>query len=521
MKTKFKRSIGLILAAFTGFSLFSCAGAGVQNSSSSGNKNLENEYIEEAASTATARWMDGSEFTPVVRFAAAADTHLNEKYVVDSDRRVENLFTDAYRYARSQEYDKLDAVIFCGDVCERGKEKEYINLRNAWTKNIQPETIFLCLQAGHELIDGTEELHKQYTGNESLGMHVKINGYHFITISNQRFDKDGNATNTVLTEESNLEWIEEQMGIAHADDETKPIFTFTHHPVTDTIIASQSQKPVWNEEPVYADLFKSYQNNVNFSGHLHTPNNHPRAIMQTEFTSLSCGPVIYSGNTSDIGNVTVDGLYGDYDSYGAGFLIVEADAKGRIRVLPYNLADRCFYHEIATGQEDKQLIRYIEDVTDKSTWLYTEERWETSEKPYFEEGSKIHDEISFGYDYYKDSDGSYKYGTTLKFNFDVASDDDGIEFYQIYVRDKETGKKIRFHSLDIQKKHRMDEFMIQTSRYYLPQVYEWLPFESNVIEDGDLVVGKTYVIEVQAVDAFHKYSDDVLKKEFTFEGANG
>ena len=135
MKTKFKRSIGLILAAFTGFSLFSCAGAGVQNSSSSGNKNLENEYIEEAVSTATARWMDGSEFTPVVRFAAAADTHLNEKYVVDSDRRVENLFTDAYKYARSQEYDKLDAVIFCGDVCERGKEKEYINLRNAWTKN--------------------------------------------------------------------------------------------------------------------------------------------------------------------------------------------------------------------------------------------------------------------------------------------------------------------------------------------------------------------------------------------------
>ena len=127
MKTKFKRSIGLILAAFTGFSLFSCAGAGVQNSSSSGNKNLENEYIEESASTATARWLDGSEFTPVVRFVAAADTHLNEKYVVDSDRRVENLFTDAYKYARSQEYDKLDAVIFCGDVCERGKEKEYIN----------------------------------------------------------------------------------------------------------------------------------------------------------------------------------------------------------------------------------------------------------------------------------------------------------------------------------------------------------------------------------------------------------
>ena len=517
MKTKMKKIIGGILSAVFCVSALAACGAqgGEQN-----NVNLKNEYAQITPSTATAKWMDGSDFTPVVRFAAAADTHLNEKYVVDSDRRVENLFTDAYRYARSQEYDKLDAVIFCGDVCERGKESEYINLRNAWTKNILPETMFLCLQAGHELIEGTEEMHKQYTGNESLGMHVKINGYHFITISNQRFDEYGNATNTVLTEESNLEWIEEQMAIAYADDNTKPIFTFNHHPVTDTIIASQSQKPVWNEEPVYADLFKSYQNNVNFTGHLHTPNNHPRAIMQTEFTSLSCGPVFYSCNTSDIGNARVDNIYGDYDSYGAGFLIVEVDAAGRIRILPYNLADRDFYHDTATGQEDKQLIRYIEDVTDKETWLYTEERWETSAAPYFEEGSKIHDGISFGYDTYKAQDGSYPSGITIKFDFDVASDDDCIEYYQIFIYDKETGEKINFHSLDVQKKHVLDDFMFQTSRYYLPQVYEWLPFESNVIEDGDLVVGRTYVIDVEAVDAFHKYSTNKLTKEFVFEGAN-
>ena len=512
-----KKIIGCILSAVLGVSaLAGCGGkTGVE-----GNPNLKNEYAELSSSTATARWLDGSEFTPVLRFVAAADTHLNEKYVVDSDRRVENMFTDAYRYARTQEYDKLDAVIFCGDVCERGKESEYINLRNAWTKNILPETMFLCLQAGHELIDGTEELHKQYTGNESLGMHVKINGYHFITVSNQRYDENGNTTNTVLTEESNLAWLEEQMAIAYADDETKPIFTFNHHPVTDTVIASQSQKPVWNEEPVYADLYKSYQNNVNFSGHLHTPNNHPRAIMQTEFTSLTCGGVYYTSNTSDIGNVRMDILYGDYDSYGSGFLIVEVDEAGRIRVLPYNLADRDFQHELATGREDEQLIRYIEDVTDKSTWLYTEERWETSEKPYFEAGSEIRN-ISFGYGQYTDANGVYQYGTTVKFDFDVASDDDCVEYYQIYVKDKETGEKIHFHSSNIQKKYVLDDFMFQTSRYYLPQVYTYIPFESNVVQEGDLVVGKTYVIELQAVDAFHKYSDEILKAEFTFEGANG
>jgi len=513
MKMNIKKIMSFVLATCTSFSLFAC----FDQPSVKDPILLENEYVEETAttSTATARWMDGTEFTPVLRFVAAADTHVNVEYRVDTDRRVENLFTDAYAYARTQEYDKLDAVIFCGDVCEQGTEIEYINLMKAWTKNIQPETMFLCLQAGHELIQGTENWHKEYTGNESLGMHVKINGYHFISISNK-----GNEYNSDPADEASTEWIQESIDLALQEDENKPIFTFAHHPVTDTIIASQSQKPVWNHEPLYSDVFKATPNVVNFTGHLHTPANHPRAIMQKDFTSLSCGPVYYSCNSSDVGDVTWNVTHAEQDAFGTGFLIVEVDAQNRIRVLPYNNALRQFYHETATGREDEQLIRYIENAADPSTWIYTEDRAEKSDVPYFGEEASIRN-ISFGAkDWYisgYDAGNLYsENGVTIKFDFDTAYDGECVELYRIRLMDKETGEYVNFHTQTIQGKHSLKDFTYYSSRYYIDQVYDWLPFESVPIKKDELVEGRTYVIKITAIDAFHVESEVALTAEFTY-----
>ena len=98
-----------------------CTACGGQTSGSSEKKN---EYVQ--ATTPTAYYMDGSAFTPVLRFVVSADTHIADYYTyAQAERRVENLFTDAYAYSRTQEYDKLDAFVVVGDYVELGTQQEY------------------------------------------------------------------------------------------------------------------------------------------------------------------------------------------------------------------------------------------------------------------------------------------------------------------------------------------------------------------------------------------------------------
>lgn len=504
----------------------------------------KNEYVTPTSSTATARWYDGSEFTPVLRFVAAADTHVDEVYMVDTMKRVENLFIDSYKYARTQEYNKVDAVIFCGDVCEEGAESEYKNLMEAWTKFILPETRFLCVQAGHELIKGTTDMHKYYTAQESMGMHVELNGFHFITISNSRFDENGNATNKVLDPECDLAWVEDQVETALADGPDKPIFTFMHHPVTDTIIASESTAPEWNEHPVYEDLFKATPNILSFTGHLHTSANHPRAIMQTTFTTLSCGPVFYNSQASDIADRNWELARPTMDTMGSSFLIVEVDANNRIRILPYNLALRQFFTELGSGKEDQQMIRYIDSVTDPSTWLYTEDRWDedAGDKPHFPANAQVGNigftvgekhyyatsadagklnydgstvvENNYMYGYYSESEGKFlKDGITLKFAFDTALDNEGVEFYRIKL-EKANGDPMYFFKSN---KQGMTEFAEIDSKYFTGRTIKTITINTPVIVDG-LTVGESYKITIQAFDTFHRQSSNTITKTFTYNG---
>ncbi len=504
----------------------------------------KNEYVTPTSSTATARWYDGSEFTPVLRFVAAADTHVDEVYMVDTMKRVENLFIDSYKYARTQEYNKLDAVIFCGDVCEEGAESEYRNLMEAWTKYIEPETRFLCVQAGHELIKGTTDMHKYYTAQESMGMHVELNGFHFITISNSRLDEHGNATNKILDPECDLEWVEDQVETALADGPDKPIFTFMHHPVTDTIIASESTAPEWNEHPVYEDLFKATPNILSFTGHLHTAANHPRAIMQTTFTTLSCGPIFYTSSIADVAGRPFEIQRSNLDSMGSSFLIVEVDANNRIRILPYNLALRQFFTELGSGKEDQQLIRYIDSVVDPSTWLYTQDRWDddAGDKPHFpasaqvgdigftvgkkhyyatsaDAGNKNYDDSAINagtylYGYYSATEDKYlKDGITLKFAFDSALDNEGVEYYRVKLEDSNGNQKYFFKS----DKQGMDEYACIDSRYFMGRTIKTVTINTPVIVGG-LTVGETYKITVEAFDTFHRLSSNSITKTFTYNG---
>ena len=523
--------IVLVLSVFTG-----CTG----NEQS----NLKNEYVDDANASATAYWMDGTPFTPVLRFVTVADTHSMDVYLAETDRRVENLFTDAYAYARTQEYNVLDAVVVSGDVCETGNETQYKRLMDAWTKNILPETSFLCLQAGHELIDGDFELHKLYTGND-LGMHMVINGFHFITISNMRgkLDQNGdiilgpNGQPLYYTEEPSpecdTEWIRDQLEIAAADGD-KPIFTFHHHPVLDTILYSQSEAPYWGSdyEQEFFGIFKQYQQIVDFTGHLHSPVNHPRSIMQKDFTSLHAGALYYTSGASDYltdtpaWNSEKSEVYtsqiaggGVQNAAASAFNIVEVDADGRIRILPYSLADREFFTEIGAGKENVQLIRYIEDVFDKSTWLYTEDRKNDADVPTW--GNASIRNISFGTQTGRTvgdlGNVIDKVRQTIKFTFDAATDKDGIEIYKLQIYDKTAQEYLKLRHGYVYSGQYVAwvkdyDYQYIDSFYYLNRHFSSYDIESKGVILTD---GHDYQIKITAIDSYHKESQTLIK-DFTY-----
>ena len=548
-----RRKISLALSSVLCLVLAGCSATGALGETAK----RTNDYIEEKTTQATAYYMDGSEFTPVLRFVAVGDTHVTETYTAQNRKRVENLFTDAYAYSRTQEYDKLDAVVVVGDYVEYGKADEYQQFMESWQKNILPETTFLCLQAGHELIHGTRNDHKMYTAND-MGMHAVLNGYHFITVSNVRYqiDEDGNPIldkngEPIYSEspdpECDMEWVKESLDKAVADTgEMKPIFTFHHHPIEDTILGLQSGAPGWNSATEFTEVFKHYPNIVDFSAHLHDPVVHPRSIMQHDFTTLTPGALTYSCQITDVADRNYLTMQGEGNATSSGMSIVEVDAQGRIRILPYNLALREFYNEIGYGNENKQLIRYIECAGDKSTWLYTKDRNDTTDLPVWANDATVHKIAVEDTRVVYAGGGAYYYEDRkrLVLTFDSALDKDGIECYRLQIVNKTTGKPVEFYntSTKIRSPLRTDFANIQenstrvnvngTEYYYTDRNYIYIgseyymtPIRYVVTEDTtgislkdgyNLVNGQTYTIELTAIDTWHNESATKLTYDFTY-----
>lgn len=536
-----RRKISLTLSSVLCLILAGCSATGALGETA---KRM-NDYIDEKTTQATAYYMDGSEFTPVLRFVAVGDTHVTETYTAQNRKRMENLFTDAYAYSRTQEYDKLDAVVVVGDYVEYGKADEYQQFMESWQKNILPETTFLCLQAGHELIQGAKNDHKLYTAN-NMGTHVVLNGYHFITVSNVRLDENGEYSESP-DPECDMEWVQESLDKAVADTgNMKPIFTFHHHPIEDTILASQSGAPIWNMPTEFTEVFKHYPNIVDFSAHLHDPVVHPRTIMQQDFTTLTPGALTYSCQATDMPDRNYYTSQGEGNATCSGMSIVEVDADGRIRILPYDLSLREFYNEIGYGNENKQLIRYIECAGDKSTWLYTADRNDTTDLPVWANDATVHKIAVEDTRVVYAGGGAYYYEDRkrLVLTFDSALDKDGIECYRLQLVNKATGVPVEFYNntTGIRAKLETNFNYIQensttvnvdgTDYYYTDRNYIYIgseyymtPIRYVVTEDTtgislkagyNLVDGQTYTIELTAIDTWHNESATKLTYDFTY-----
>ena len=245
-----------------------------------------------------------------------------------------------------------------------------------------------------------------------------INGFRFVGMS-QLYDDTYGA--------DNINWMAGEIAEAVEADSTKPVFTFQHHPLRGTMMASNadgSMKQADNDllSPVYG----AYNQVINFSGHTHISVNTPTAINQTTYTQYTCGTM---GTIGSDGLATYAGILPNRDRVGQ-YTIVEVYADNTVRLTPYDEYTDSFF---APLNGDDGIIEYSVDVNDPDNWLYKPEtRADQYEAPYFVTGttptvSDITDESCW-------------------LSFDQAKDNNGVYGYDIVCTAGETQKSYRFYS---------------------------------------------------------------------------
>ena len=303
---------------------------------------------------------DQGDFTPVIRFFAASDSHVNAMGDTQA-LRMQKALKMAYAIADGdEEYNKLDAALFAGDLTDNGQKDQFLGFTVAAKSVLREETELLAIIAqSHDSSTLGKGAHEYYSGvtGESNDVHKVINGYHFIGISVSPNEGEHYG-------EHQREWLDEQLAAATAEDPTKPVFVFQHEHIANTVYGS-SDFEGWGMDYFRAVLNK-YPQVVDISGHSHYPLNDPRSIWQGEFTAIGTGALYYAEFTVD----DVRTYHPDGNRDVVTFWIIEVDANNRIRM---------------------RGIEYILDnPADPANREYTPEKQAAkSSAPVFEEGTEI------------------------------------------------------------------------------------------------------------------------------------
>ncbi len=273
------------------------------------------------------------DFTPILRFVACSDIHLNGDENQENAIRFANLINDMYEYSENAEYKNLDAIIVAGDFTGGGAEKEYEVYNKILAENVKEDTQVLTILGNHEFIDYRDvdptvgyDVFKKFI-NEDVDTDVVINGYHFIGVS---YDDDGKSFT------GKIQWLEERLWNATQEDPDKPIFVYQHPHPSLTVYGSGN----WGDMTIRTILNK-YPQVVDFSGHSHYAASDPRSIWQGEFTAVGCGALkAFMGNLNYID--------GDKDAPGesGGAWLVEVDADGNVSMKLYDAVNRKFFQDI-------------------------------------------------------------------------------------------------------------------------------------------------------------------------------
>ena len=302
-----------------------------------------------------------ADYTPVMRFIAASDTHiLADSY--ENDERIGRMLRLGYEVADSDEtYNGLDAFLVVGDLTNDGTKDEFDRFAAAVNGSLREGTRFLGVVAKNH--DGYKMSRKNmrayYTGVTGCepDFNEVIGGYHFIGLSASSID----ATHY---DRGQLIWLKKQLDEAVAEDPDRPIFFMHHEPVRNTVYGS-SFYDGWGITR-FTSLLQQYPQVVDMAGHSHYPLNDPRSIWQGVFTAINTGAIKYS-------EFTVEGrrVYHPDDYFDtATCWIMELDASHNMRLRGYDV------------NAGKQLVEtYLPNPADPANRDYTPENRKASSLP--------------------------------------------------------------------------------------------------------------------------------------------
>ncbi len=400
------------------------------------------------------------EFVPVLRFAVISDVHIKSENCIEY-QRLQKMFDSVYSYAGSQEYSNVDAFAFAGDSVNYGTQEQWGYFMDVVNDKIRDESEFIiCYAASHDCSgDTTLDVCEKMTG-VAPNSTWNINGFDFITVS-QSSEQPYISSNR---------WLNNQLKAVTTKNPDKPVFVFQHLHVMGTVYGSIG----WGT-PILSPVLNNYPQVIDFSGHSHYPINDPRSIDQKYFTAVGTGTLSYLELESGM-------TYGSVppgSSQVAQFHIVEVDAQNRVRIMPYNLTADSFFKEPGS-YSDEQLIYYVDNAADRSSYIYTPARYATADVPIFPEDSQI----SF----------SDITGESALINFTQALDGECTHHYAI---------KLYINGI-IKKTYNI------WSEYY----FEPMPDNLTYKMEG-LKAGKTYDVKITAYDSYGMASQLPLTGTFT------
>ncbi len=311
--------------------------------------------------------MCSEKFEPVIRFAVMSDIHIKDEHTVERDRMIKGI-KDAYKIAESGEtYKSLDALVIDGDFANSGTEEQFTAVKKICDENLKEGTELIASVASHEYntrsgaMEAAWEKLRRIFGMEP-DVHKVIKGFHFVSTS---------PSHSCNFNDEKKAFAYKNLKEAAEADPKKPIFTFQHPHMTDTVYGSI----LWGED----DLFESYMDFpqiIDFSGHSHAPINDPRSVHQEHFTCFGTGTLSYfEFDEFD----KVGGTIPENNTEAAQMLIVEADRENRVRVYPYDILTGNFF----------PFVWKIDVPSDPETFIYTDEkRYGEAQKPYFKADAK-------------------------------------------------------------------------------------------------------------------------------------
>lgn len=406
--------------------------------------------------------MCSEKFEPAIRFVVMSDIHIKDEHTVERDRMIKGI-KDAYKIAESGEtYKFLDALVLVGDFANSGTEEQFVAVKKICDENLKEGTELIASVASHEYNTGSGAMEAAW---ERLGrifgmepdVHKVIKGFHFVSTSPSRgcnFNDEKKA------------FAYKNLKEAAEDDPKKPIFTFQHPHMTDTVYGSI----LWGEDDLY-DSYMDFPQIIDFSGHSHAPINDPRSVHQEHFSCFGTGTLSYF-ELDEFDKV--GGTVPENKAEAAQMLIVEADKDNRVRVYPYDILTGNFF----------PFVWKIDVPSDPETFIYTDQkRYDEAQKPYFKADAKAEvKEIS---------------GNSAVVEFPQAVEDDMpyVNNYDIILRRKADG-------------------VIASQKSIWSDYYIYNMPETRSVKFDNLESGTEYTVKIKAEGFFKNVSENFLTAEF-------